>query len=124
MSKYKSVKTRSSDGILHDSKKEAERWEELLLLQRAGKIRELKRQVRYILIPTQYETIERYGQKGQRLKDQVRMVERPCIYIADFVYHKDSGELVVEDCKGVRTPGYTIKRKLMLQVYGIRILET
>jgi hypothetical protein len=48
MSKYGNIKTTTSDGITHDSRKEANRWCELLLLQRAGKIYDLKRQVKYI----------------------------------------------------------------------------
>ncbi|GAB4464458.1 MAG: hypothetical protein OHK0044_01870 [Burkholderiaceae bacterium] len=52
-----------------------------------------------------------------------RVVERAVKYIADFVYTKD-GKMVVEDTKGCRTRDYVIKRKLMLYVHGIRILET
>ena len=107
--KYKSVKT-EVDGILFDSKKEANRWKELKLLEDAGEISHLQRQVKYELIPS------------QRMDGKV--VERPCTYIADFVYHKlGSNEVVVEDTKGFRTPDYIIKRKLMLQVHGIRIRE-
>ena len=60
-SKYYNIKTRASDGIVFDSHKEARRWEQLLLLQKAGKIVELQRQVAYELIPAQYETYERYS---------------------------------------------------------------
>jgi len=123
MSKYHSKKTISRDGKLHASKKEADRWVQLNLLERAGKIKDLKRQVEFELIPAQYESYERYGKKGQRLKDGRRCVERSCCYIADFVYI-ENGELVVEDTKGVRTPDYIIKRKLMLKVHGIKIRET
>ena len=48
--------------------------------------------------------------------------ERACKYVADFVYTK-SGEVVVEDVKGHRTPEYIIKRKLMLWRHGIAIQE-
>jgi len=123
MSKYHSKKTISRDGKLHASKKEADRWVQLNLLERAGKIKDLKRQVEFELIPAQYESYERYGKKGQRLKDGRRCVERSCCYIADFVYI-ENGELVVEDTKGVRTPDYIIKRKFMLKVHGIKIRET
>lgn len=123
--KYYNVKTRALDGTVFDSLKEARRWDELLLLQRARKITELRRQVKYELIPAQYETYERYGKKGQRLKDGVRLLEKSVCYVADFVYTiAETGENIVEDSKGVRTKDYIIKRKLMLAVHGIRIKET
>lgn len=96
------------NGETFDSKKEAARWQELLLLQRAGKISHLNRQVAYELIPSQYI--------------DGTCVERAVKYVADFVY-KENGQLIVEDTKGMRTPEYIIKRKLMLSVYGIRIKE-
>lgn len=124
-SKYYSIKTRALDGTVFDSLKEARRWDELLLLQRAGKITDLQRQVKYELIPDQYQTYERYGKKGQRLKDGARCLERKVEYVADFVYTiAETGENVVEDSKGMRTKDYIIKRKLMLAVHGIRIKET
>jgi Fe-S cluster assembly scaffold protein SufB len=123
-SKYYNVRTRALDGTVFDSYKEARRWDELLLLQKAGKITELRRQVEYELIPNQYETYERYGKKGQRLKDGVRLVEHKVVYRADFVYtDTETGENIVEDTKGIRTPDYIIKRKLMLAVHSIRIKE-
>lgn len=124
MNKYKNRKTITSDGILHDSSLEAQRWCELKLLERAGKIKDLKRQVEYELIPAQYETYERYGKNGQRLKDGVRLIERNACYVADFVYvDAETGEVVVEDTKGVKTKDYIIKRKLMLQVHKIKIKQ-
>lgn len=104
MNKYGNIKTRTFDGIKHDSRKEANRWCELKLLQRAGEISDLKRQVKFELIPKQ---------EG----------ERACTYVADFVYI-ENGKKVVEDVKGKRTEVYKIKRKLMLWVHGIRIRET
>lgn len=92
----------------HASKKEHTRANELKLMQRAGLITNLREQVRYLLIP------------GQKNGDRV---ERPCYYIADFVYEDVDGNLVVEDTKGFRTPEYVIKRKLMLSVHGITIKE-
>lgn len=89
-----------------------------------GEIINLQRQVKYVLIPPQHETYERYGKKGQRLKDGHKTIEKECAYIADFQYHDaKTGKLVVEDTKGVRTKDYIIKRKLMLWVHGIRIIE-
>lgn len=121
-SKYHNLKTRVSNGRIADSRKEARRYEELLLLQRAGRISNLRTQVPYELIPAQYETYERYGKNGNRLKDGIKLVERAVNYVADFVY-LEGDKLVVEDTKGVRTPDYIIKRKLMLHIHGIRIQE-
>lgn len=126
-SKYYNIKTKTSDGIVFDSNKEARRWEQLLLLQKAGKITSLRRQVRYELVPAQYETRIRYSAKtGKRLKDEIRLVERKVEYIADFVYtDAETGENIVEDVKSqaTRTPEFIIKKKLMLAVHGIRIKE-
>ena len=119
--KYQAIKT-TVDGIEFDSRKEARRYQELLLLQRAGTIRNLQRQVKYVLIPAQYDTYARLGKKGQRLKDGKVLLERECAYIADFVY-EENGKTVVEDTKGVKTKDYTIKRKLMLYVHKIKIRE-
>jgi hypothetical protein len=119
--KYSNIKT-CVNGISFDSRKEARRYSELLLLQRAGAIRDLELQKKYVLIPAQYETYERYGKKGQRLQDGQRLVEKECAYLADFVYQED-GKTIVEDTKGMKTRDYIIKRKLMLHVHGIRIRE-
>lgn len=107
MSKYNSRKI-SRDGITFDSIKEYRRWCELSLLERAGTIQNLQRQVKFELIPS------------QRIDGKV--IERPCTYIADFVY-TENGKMVVEDTKGFRTTDYIIKRKLLLWVHGIRIQE-
>jgi hypothetical protein len=123
-SKYYNIKTRASDGTVLDSLKEARRYEELLILKRAGKITDLRRQVRYELIPAQYETYEKFSKSGERLKDGRRLIERKVENVADFVYtNVETGENIVEDTKGVKTKDYIIKRKLMLSVYGIRIKE-
>ena len=107
VNKYRNKKV-VVDNIEFDSAKEAARYKELCLLERAGKIEKLERQVKYLLIPSQ--------------KIDGKVVERACHYIADFVY-KANGETVVEDTKGFRTADYIIKRKLMLHLYGIRIKE-
>ena len=112
-SKYHNRKIKDLDGQTFDSKKEFRRWRDLQLLERAGQIEDLRRQVKYVLIPAQ-----RIGGK---------VVERECSYIADYVYTKD-GKTIVEDCKGFRKGEayalFVIKRKLMLQKYGIRVVET
>lgn len=122
--KYHNIKTKTFDGIEFDSRKEARRWNELKLLERAGEITNLQRQVKYTLIPSQYETIERYSKDGKRLKDGTKLIERECSYVADFVYVDNrTGETVVEDTKGVKTKDYILKRKLMLWVRKIKIKE-
>ena len=117
------------DGVEFDSKKEARRYVELMMLQRAGEIANLQLQREFELIPAQYETFERYGKTGKRLKDGTRCIEKNCVYVADFVYVNKDGELIVEDVKGYRDPKsaayakFVIKRKLMLWKYGIRVIE-
>ena len=106
-SKYGSRKV-TRDGMTFDSQKEYRRFCELRLLERAGKVTDLQRQVKFELIPSQ-----RIGGK---------VVERACTYVADFVY-QENGKKVVEDTKGFKTKDYIIKRKLMLWVHGIRIKE-
>lgn len=117
-SKYHSKKI-TLNGITYDSKKECKRHQELLLLEKAGAIQNLQRQVKYVLIPSQREP-DTTGKRGGTVKG--KLLERECAYIADFVYQAD-GKLIVEDTKGVRTTEYIIKRKLMLWVHGIRINE-
>jgi hypothetical protein len=86
------------------SKREAARAWELQMMEKAHEITELREQVRYQVVPPQD------GEKAVN-------------YIADFVYRDKAGNLHVEDVKGVRTPIYILKRKLMLLVHGIRIEE-
>ena len=105
--KYNNKKT-IVDGITFDSKKEAARYSQLKLLERANKISDLKLQVMFTLAPS--------------VKVQKRK-RPPLVYIADFVYTENNSK-VVEDCKGVRTEGYRIKRHLLMATHGIEILET
>jgi hypothetical protein len=115
--------TDQATGYVFDSKKEYRRWQELKFMEKAGQILNLQRQVKYVLIPAQHERYERYSNKtGKQLKDGVRCLEKEVSYIADFVYEQ-AGKTVVEDTKGFRTADYIIKRKLMLQVHGIKIRE-
>jgi len=103
-SKYRAIKT-TIDGITFDSKKEAIRYQELKLLERCNKITDLKRQVPFVLIPK--------NTNGSAVK-----------YIADFTYKRKSGIEVVEDVKGVKTPVYRLKKRLMKEVHGIDIYES
>lgn len=107
--KYNNKKV-TVNGQVFDSKKEANRYKELLLLEKAGAIKDLRMQVKFTLIPAQRD--EATGE----------VIERECSYKADFVY-SEGEKTVVEDVKGFRTKEYIIKRKLMLWRYGIRIRE-
>lgn len=119
MNKYRNKKV-TVNGITYDSKKEAQRHAILKMMERAGRIRELRRQVKYVLIPAQYEPDE-ISARGRTKRG--KLIERECSYVADFVY-EENGKTVVEDTKGFRTADYIIKRKLLLWVHGIRIKET
>lgn len=109
MSKYHSSK---SGGF--DSRKEQNRYKELLLMQRAGQITDLKTQVKFDLLPAQ-------PRKG-------KSPERKVVYIADFTYYDKNGEYIVEDVKGYKGGEayrlFVLKRKLMLWVHHIQIKET
>ena len=123
--KYNATKV-TIDGHTFDSRKEANRYCELKLLEKGNVIRDLRLQVEFELLPNQYATEERYGKNGRRLKPKEVLLERRCCYVADFVYDDNrTGETVVEDTKSkaTRTPEYIIKRKLMLHKYGIKIVE-
>lgn len=94
------------------SQRERDRHQDLLLMERGGAVRNLRREVVYVLAPA--------------VKVQGRN-RPPLRYIADFVYErtKEGGWItVVEDAKGVRTAVYSVKRHLMMAVHGIEILET
>lgn len=108
-SKYHAAKT-VVDGIVFDSKREAKRYQELKLMERAGAIKNLQRQVRFELIPA-------FDVDGKHY--------RPTSYVADFVYtDTKSGKEVVEDCKGFRTDIYRLKAKMFAHKFGVSILET
>ncbi len=128
--KYGAVKVNG-----YDSKKEARRADELRLMERAGRIKDLRMQVPFELIPAMYEAADGSmveSPKGKPLtpyrihKHGLWCRERSCMYVADFVYVDcETGEQVVEDVKSpaTRTKEYVIKRKLMLWKYGIKINE-
>ena len=122
MSKYNSRKC-EYEGITFDSKKEMKRYIFLKEMEKQGKIRNLKRQVKYVLIDAKREP-STYNSKGREILGKV--IERECAYIADFQYVCEDS-LIVEDVKGYRMGGaysvFTIKRKLMLDRYGIRVNE-
>ncbi len=92
------------DGVRFPSQHEARRWRILKLLEQAGQISELKRQVPFPL----------HAKDGTKI----------CDYRSDFTYLDKSGRLIVEDAKGVRTDLYKLKKKWLKAEYGIEILET
>lgn len=99
------------NGHKFDSNRELQRYKILLFAEKSGKIKNLERQVKFILIPTQRD-------------ENGKLLEREVSYYADFVYtDAKTGLLIVEDVKGVKTDAYIIKRKLMLALYGIQIKE-
>lgn len=101
MTKYGAIKT-VVDGITFASKKEAKRYTELKLLERAGEISRLELQPRYDI------TIN-----GVKV----------CTYVGDFRYFTKAKQ-VLEDCKGFKTPLYRLKAKLVRALYNVEILES
>lgn len=106
-SKYHAKKA-TVDGITFDSRKEADRYLTLKAMEEEGSIRDLRRQVRYELVPA-------FDVDGRHY--------RPVFYVADFVYVED-GKEVVEDVKGMKTDVYRLKSKLFARRYGMGIKET
>ncbi|MFR9206948.1 MAG: DUF1064 domain-containing protein [Lachnospiraceae bacterium] len=107
MSKYHSRKI-TVDGVSYDSKKEYNRYRELSMLEDAGIIHDLKRQVKFELLPSQRDLIIGGSYRA------------PCCTF-DFIFEGD--RLIVEDVKGIRTKDYILKRKMLLYFHGIRIKE-
>ena len=102
MSKYHAIKT-EVDGFVFDSKREAARYSELKLAEMSGDITDLELQPKFPIVVN-----------GEKI----------CTYIADFRYKERDGTEIVEDCKGMKTAVYRLKKKLMRAVCGIVILET
>ena len=122
--KYKNTKI-EQNGEKFDSKKEYYEWLKLKRLEEMGLIFNLRRQVPFVLIPTQYETYTETTKTG-KVKEKKRVVEKECKYIADFVYiDNQTNEKIVCDTKSeiTKTPAYKIKKKLMLYVHHIKITE-
>jgi hypothetical protein len=104
--KFNAVRT-TVDGITFASKAEARRYQELRLLEKAGQISSLMLQPKYQIVINGVNV---------------------CTYIADFSYVEPTGERTwarrLEDVKGVKTPVYNLKKKLMKAIHNIDILET
>jgi len=102
MSKYHAIKT-EINGIIFASRREANRYAELLLLEKAGEIKDIELQPVYPCVVN-----------GKLV----------CKYIADFRYISTKrGNTVIEDAKGVKTPVYRVKNKLVQALYGVLIIE-
>lgn len=98
----------SRGSLRFDSKKEARRYDELMLMMASGKIKDLRLQQDFTLV-------EAYTRpSGERV--------RAMRYRADFTYTRE-GERIVEDVKGIKTKDYQMKKKLMMDKYGISITE-
>lgn len=97
--KYRNQKT-IVDGITFDSKKEANRYGKLKLLKKEGSVLDFRMQVRYNIVIN-----------GMKI----------CTYVSDFDVDWKSGKTTVEDTKGILTPEFKLKRKLMKAVLGIDI---
>lgn len=100
-SKYKNSRC-IVNNIVFDSVKEGKRYVVLYGLQASGKISLLRLQVPFKIFIN--------GKQA-------------CTYKADFVYYDDSGKRIIEDAKGVRTPMYNLKKKMLFLQYGLRIKE-
>lgn len=101
MSKYHAIKT-EVDGIVFASRAEARRYQELSFAEKAGAIQTLGVQPRFKCVVN-----------GELI----------CTYVGDFDYW-ENGAYIVEDVKGMLTPVYKLKRKLMKALHGIIIRET
>lgn len=96
------------DGITFDSRREADRYLVLKSMEEDGIIEDLRRQVRYELVPA-------FDVDGKHY--------RPVYYVADFTY-RENGHEVIEDVKGMKTDVYRLKAKLVAYRYGMNIRET
>lgn len=101
-SKYSNKKIITNEGKF-DSKKEYKVYQDLLLLQKAGEIATIERQVKYVLIPP------------------APKIQLGITYNADFVVTYKNGLIEVIDAKGFKTKEYIIKKKLMYHFYKIII---
>lgn len=102
MSKYHAVKT-AIGGRIFDSRLEARRYQELLYLVKAGEVRDIECQPRFLL----QEAFKKNGKTYRKIE-----------YVADFrVTYKD-GHVEIEDCKGIKTEAFKLKAKLFERLYA------
>lgn len=106
--KYRAKKT-VVDGIKFDSKKEADRYQQLKLLEKAGKIKDL-------VLQPEYELIPKFKKNGKTY--------RKTVYKADFSYFDtENNKVIVEDVKGFKTDVYALKKKMFEYKYDYEIKE-
>lgn len=110
------------------SRREAQRAWELKMLERAGKISDLREQVKFVLVPAVYKEIPRTGKRGKPIKPKRVCVQRELAYWADFTYTDNAtGEKVVEDSKGYKGGAtyrvFVNKKKQMMEKYGLEVVE-
>lgn len=131
--KFNNKKMKTPDGVF-DSKGEWQRWLFLKDAERQGLIKDLQRQVKFVLIPTQYrDEVVHLKTKDKIVK---RVAEREVTYTADFVYRKQTKDIdnnllghievwskVVEDYKGYPNDRWPLKKAMMLYFHGIAIRE-
>ena len=108
--KYHNRKTKG-----FDSAKEWRRNQELEIMQRAGEISELNRQVPFTLMPS-YTISDETTKQGFRTVREIR-------YIADFTYRLKDGTRIIEDVKGMQTEVFKIKRKLLERKIALGVIE-
>lgn len=128
--KFNNKRMTTPDGDF-DSKGEWERWLFLKDAERRGRIAELRRQVKYVLLPTQYRTeVVHLKTKDKEVR---RVAEREVTYTADFVYKVPRRtpidgpcgvyETVVEDFKGFPNDRWPLKKAMMLYFHGVSVRE-
>jgi len=117
--KYNAKKV-TFDGITFDSKKEGLYYLRLKDMLSHGEIQDLRMQVPFELLPAIYR--DEFVQLKTKTKVVKKLVQRAVTYVADFVYTKDGKEFVV-DTKGLRLADYILKKKMMLALKGIKIIE-
>ena len=114
--RFKPKKVENEYGVF-DSKSEYERYLLLLDMERNGLITDLKRQVTYELLPQQTKVVRKALKT--KIKDVIKIVERPMTYTCDFTYYDKDGEFIAEEFKGNKyciDEGVRIKKKLLYYV--------
>ena len=119
--RFKPQKVENEYGAF-DSKSEYERYLLLLDMERNGLITDLKRQVTYELLPQQTKVVRK--QLKTKIKDVIKIVERPMTYTCDFTYYDKDGEFIAEEHKGSKwnvDEAVRIKKKLLYYFHGIEL---
>ena len=119
--RFKPKKVENEYGVF-DSKSEYERYLLLLDMERNGLITDLKRQVTYELLPKQTKIVRK--ELKTKVKEVVKVVERPMQYTCDFTYYDKDGEFIAEEHKGSKwnvDEAVRIKKKLLYYFHGIEL---